>query len=139
MINTQLKIEKSMKSDIKNRNDISVLVNTFYTKVRANDELGPIFNAAIQDWDAHLIHLTNFWESQLFMKNVFSGNPLKKHVEVDNNYDNKITNELFGLWLQFWLGTLDELFEGEVANLAKDRARNIASFMFMEIFKARTK
>lgn len=126
-----------MKNDIQNRADISLLVNTFYTKVRANDELGPIFNNAIKDWDSHLILLTDFWESQLFRKNVFSGNPLKKHVEVDENNNNKLTNDLFGLWLQFWLGTLDELFEGGLADLAKDRARNIASFMFMEIFKAR--
>jgi hemoglobin len=124
-------------NDIQNRKNISLLVNTFYTKVRANDELGPIFNKAISDWDAHLIHLTDFWESQLFRKNVFSGNPLKKHVEVDENNDNTLTNDLFGLWLQLWLGTIDELFSGELADLAKDRARNIASFMFMEIFRSR--
>ena len=124
-------------TDIQNREDVALLVNTFYTKVRANDELGPIFNTAIKDWDTHLIHLTNFWESQLFRKNVFSGNPLKKHVEVDGNNNNQLTNDLFGLWLQFWLGTIDELFKGELANLAKDRARNIASFMFMEIFRSR--
>ena len=124
-------------NDIENRDDVALLVNTFYTKIRTNDELGPIFNKAIHDWDSHLIHLTNFWESQLFRKNVFSGNPLKKHVEVDENNNNQLSNDLFGLWLQFWLGTIDELFEGDLANLAKDRARNIASFMFMEIFRSR--
>ena len=124
-------------NDIQNREDVALLVNTFYTKVRANDELGPIFNTAIKDWDSHLIHLTNFWESQLFRKNVFSGNPLKKHVEVDENNNNQLSNDLFGLWLQFWLGTIDELFQGHLAELAKDRARNIASFMFMEIFRSR--
>ncbi|MGB1269251.1 MAG: group III truncated hemoglobin [Flavobacteriaceae bacterium] len=124
-------------NDIENRDDVALLVNTFYTKIRANDELGPIFNRAIDDWDSHLIHLTNFWESQLFRKNVFSGNPLKKHVEVDENNNNQLSNDLFGLWLQFWLGTIDELFQGHLADLAKDRARNIASFMFMEIFRSR--
>ncbi len=124
-------------NDIENRDDVALLVNTFYAKIRTNDELGPIFNKAIHDWDSHLIHLTNFWESQLFRKNVFSGNPLKKHVEVDENNNNQLSNDLFGLWLQFWLGTIDELFEGDLANLAKDRARNIASFMFMEIFRSR--
>ncbi len=124
-------------NDIQNREDVALLVNTFYTKVRKDAELAPIFNKAIHDWDAHLIHLTDFWESQLFRKNVFSGNPLKKHVEVDEKNDNKLSNDLFGLWLQLWLGTLDELFEGELADLAKNKARNIASFMFMEIFRAR--
>lgn len=124
-------------NDIQSREDVEALVHTFYTKVRANDELGPIFNSAIKDWDSHLIHLTNFWESQLFKKNVFSGNPLKKHVEVDENNNNLLTNDLFGLWLQFWLGTIDELFDGELASLAKNKARNIASYMFMEIFRSR--
>ena len=126
-----------MKNDIQNREDVSLLVHTFYSKVRANDELGPIFNNAITDWKHHLEHLTDFWESQLFRKNIFVGNPLKKHVEVDQDNNNKLTNDLFGLWLQFWIQTLDELFVGEKVDLAKNRARNIASFLFMEIFKAR--
>lgn len=124
-------------NDIQNRDDVSLLVHTFYSKIRANDELGPIFNKAIKDWDAHLIHLTDFWVSQLFRKNIYKGNPLKKHVAIDKASNNSISNDLFGLWLQFWIGTLDELFSGEIADLAKNRARNIASFLFMEIFKAR--
>ncbi len=126
-----------MLPDIQNRDDIFKLVDTFYAKIRKDDELGPIFNNVINDWPHHLDHLTNFWESQLFMKNVFRGNPMKKHVIIDKITDNALDNDLFGLWLQYWLGTIDELFEGEVANLAKERARNIASFLFMEIFKAR--
>lgn len=126
-----------MKKDIQNREDVSLLVHSFYSKIRANDELGPIFNKAIKDWEHHLEHLTDFWESQLFRKNVFVGNPLKKHVEVDQANNNEISNDLFGLWLQFWIQTLDELFEGDKVDLAKNRARNIAGFLFMEIFKAR--
>ncbi len=126
-----------MLTDIKNRADIFILVTTFYAKIRKDKELGPIFNNAIQDWNSHLIHLTDFWESQLFMKNVFNGNPLRKHIEVDNDMGNTLDNDLFGLWLQYWLGTIDDLFEGKIAALAKERARNIATFMFMGIFNAR--
>jgi len=124
-------------NDIQNREDVSLLVRTFYSKVRGNDELGPIFNKAITDWEHHLEHLTDFWESQLFRKNKFVGNPPQKHVAVDKANNNEITNDLFGLWLQFWIQTLDELFVGEKVDLAKNRARNIAGFLFMEIFKAR--
>jgi len=124
-------------NDIQNREDVSLLVRTFYSKIRANDELGPIFNKAITDWEHHLEHLTDFWESQLFRKNLYEGNPLKKHVAIDKANNNSINNDLFGLWLQFWIQTLDELFVGEKVAIAKNRARNIASFLFMEIFKAR--
>ena len=124
-------------NDIQNREDVALLVHTFYSKVRANDKLGPIFNKAITDWEHHLEHLTDFWESQLFRKNLYEGNPLDKHVAIDKANNNQITNDLFGLWLQFWIQTLDELFKGEKVDLAKNRARNIAGFLFMEIFKAR--
>ena len=124
-------------NDIQNREDVALLVHTFYSKVRANDKLGPILNKAITDWEHHLEHLTDFWESQLFRKNTYEGNPLKKHVAIDKANNNQITNDLFGLWLQFWIQTLDELFKGEKVDLAKNRARNTAGFLFMEIFKAR--
>lgn len=126
-------------TDIENRKDVELLVHTFYDRVRADEELGPFFNNVISDWDAHLIHLSNFWESQLFMVNKFSGNPLKKHVEVDQANNNEVTNEHFGIWLNHWLQTIDALFIGERAQLAKNKARNMAVYMFMEIFKARKK
>ena len=37
------------------------LIKTFYIDVRQHAVLGPIFNARIQDWPAHLAHLTEFW------------------------------------------------------------------------------
>ena len=128
-----------MKKDIQNREDVSLLVRNFYSKIRANDELGPIFNNAITDWEHHLEHLTDFWESQLFRKNLYRGNPLEKHVALDNTNNNSITNDLFGLWLQFWIQTLEDFFEGKNVILAKNRARNIASYLFMEIFKSKKK
>jgi len=49
--------------DLENREDVSLLVNTFYRKVRANEVLGPFFNGIITDWDGHLELLTDFWET----------------------------------------------------------------------------
>ncbi len=48
-----------MKTDIKNREDVSLLINTFYKKIRKDEILGPIFNGIITDWDAHLVLLTD--------------------------------------------------------------------------------
>ena len=59
------------------------LVDTFYTKIRADDLLGPIFNDVIDDWPAYLVRLTDFWETNLFFVNKFKGNPVRKHQEVD--------------------------------------------------------
>lgn len=125
------------KEDLKNRKDIYLLVSEFYKKVRKDEKLGPFFNETIQDWDAHLDHLTTFWESSLFLKTKYSGNPLEAHTRVDAAFDHSITELHFGIWLNLWFQTIDELFEGDYANNAKRRARKMGTFMYMNIFAAR--
>jgi hemoglobin len=130
-----------MKNDIQNRDDIYLLVTTFYTKVRADETLGPFFNETIKDWDTHLDHLTTFWETSLFMtkklEKKYYGNPLDAHVKVDVMHDHSITEMHFGIWLNLWAQTLNELFEGDVTENAKRRARKMGTFMYLKIFEAR--
>lgn len=132
-----------MKDDIQNREDIALLVSEFYKKVRGNEVLGPFFNETIEDWEQHLDHLTTFWETSLFMtkklKKKYYGNPLEAHVKVDKQFDNSITEMHFGIWLNLWYETLDELFRGEVVENAKRRARKMGTFMYLNIFQARQK
>lgn len=125
------------KSDIKTREDIHLLVSSFYTKVRKDDVLGPFFNDTIKDWDTHFEHLTTFWESSLFLKAKFTGNPLEAHVKVDADNNNSITELHFGLWLNLWFQTIDELFKGDYAENAKRRARKMGTFLYLKIFEAR--
>ena len=129
------------KQDIQNRDDVFLLVNKFYAKVRKNELLGPIFYKSVNDWDAHIQHLTTFWESSLFMtrklEHHYKGNPLEVHVKVDKENENAITELHFGIWLNLWIATLDESYEGENAENAKRRARKMATFMYMNIFQAR--
>ncbi|MBJ7879985.1 group III truncated hemoglobin [Gelidibacter salicanalis] len=129
------------KKDIGSREDVFLLVSEFYKKVRQDKVLGPFFNRIIKDWEAHIERLTTFWESSLFMSRKleqrYHGNPLEVHIKVDKENDNAITQEHFGLWLNLWFETLDELFEGEYTQNAKNRARKMGTFMFMNIFQAR--
>jgi len=132
-----------MKNDIKTREDVFLLVSSFYVKVRADDVLGPFFNDVIKDWEAHLDRLTTFWETSLFMarklEHKYRGNPLKVHVKVDNENNNSITELHFGLWLNLWFETIEELFEGDNAENAKRRARKMGTFLYLKIFEARTR
>jgi hemoglobin len=128
-----------MKTDIKNRDDVFLLVSSFYEKVRKDAVLGPFFNNVITDWDAHIDRLTNFWESSLFLKTKYLGNPLEVHVKVDQENNNSITELHFGLWLNLWFQTIDELFEGDYAENAKRRARKMGTFLYLNIFQARQK
>ncbi len=125
------------KKDIQNRADIHLLVTTFYKKVRTDEVLGPFFNPIIKDWEAHFEHLTTFWESSLFLKTKYYGNPLEVHVKVDRETNHSITELHFGLWLNLWVQTIDELFQGDYAENAKHRARKMGTFLYLNIFQAR--
>ena len=125
------------KQDLKNREDVFLLVSSFYDKVREDKVLGPFFNDTITDWNAHLQHLTTFWESSLFLKTKYLGNPLEAHVKVDAKHNNTITELHFGLWLNLWFETINELFEGDYAENAKRRARKMGTFLYLKIFEAR--
>ncbi len=127
------------KHDITTRGDTELLVRTFYAKVRKDGVLGPIFNGIISDWDSHLELLTDFWEGQLFLKRKYQGNPVTAHLEVDDQTDHTITPEHFGLWLNIWFETLDELFEGETVWVAKNRAQKMSTMLFMQMYEHRNR
>lgn len=93
----------------------------------------------IKDWDAHLEKLTDFWETNLFAVKKYKGNPHAVHNEVDTYFDGKITSNEFGIWLNYWFQTLEELFEGENAETLKRRARKMGTFLFMSMFEHRKK
>lgn len=123
--------------DIQNRDDVFLLVSSFYKKVRKDETLGPFFNDVIKDWDAHIDRLTTFWESSLFLRTKYNGNPLEVHVRVDKENDHAITELHFGIWLNLWYQTIDELFAGDYAENAKRRARKMGTFLYLKIFEAR--
>jgi hemoglobin len=124
-------------SDINSEKDVLLLVRTFYGKVRKDDLLGPIFNGIIKDWEEHFERLTNFWVSNLFFNKKYIGDPLQKHVEVDTTHNGTINEMHFGVWLNLWFETIDELFKGDVAQVAKNRARNMSTYIHLKIFEAR--
>ena len=128
-----------MRKQIENRDDLKLLVNTFYDKIRADQEIGFFFNETITDWEEHLEKLTDFWEMNLFGTRKFNGNPIVAHNAVDKKFNQQITSNIFGIWLNLWFATLDELFEGENVEILKRRAQKMSTFLFMNIFESRGK
>lgn len=124
---------------IDSREDVSLLVHSFYAKIRKDELLGPIFNGNIPDdhWPAHLEKLTDFWESNLFGIFKFKGNPPAAHQRMDANEGHTISQVHFGKWLQLWFETIDELFYGERAERAKDAARRMSTGLFLAIWNRR--
>ena len=121
-----------MKMDIANRTDIQLLVDTFYTKVRADATIGYLFNdVARVTWELHLPRMYDFWENILFQTGSFKGNPMAAHVQLHQK--SPLTAGHFEQWLKLFLATVDELFEGDKAELIKQRARSIATMMQIKV------
>ncbi|WP_034258530.1 group III truncated hemoglobin [Altibacter lentus] len=128
-----------MRTDITNREDISLLVRTFYGRVQKDALLGPVFNTTISNWESHFELLTDFWETNLFFKKSYKGNPITAHIKVDEAFHGGINEVHFGTWINLWHQTINDLFEGETAQIAKNRARNMATFIHLRMFEARKK
>lgn len=128
-----------MRKQIENRSDLQLLVRTFYAKIRADQEIGFFFNETITDWEEHLEKLTDFWDMNVFGTKNYHGNPIIAHNAVDKQFDQQITSNIFGIWLNHWFATIDELFEGENAEILKRRAQKMSTFLFMNIFESRGK
>ncbi len=125
------------KQTLASRQEVALLVHRFYEKVRRHAVLGPIFNGIITDWDSHLELLTDFWESQLFLKRTYLGNPVAVHQAVDAHMQHTLTPEHFGFWMNMWFETLDEGFEGETAWIAKNRAQKMSTMLYLKMYEAR--
>lgn len=111
--------------DITNRKDIEHMVDTFYTSVREDTVLGPIFNRVINDhWDKHLDTMYRFWQTVLLQEFVYKGSPFRPHRKLP------IEAHHFDRWLYHFNTTIDQNFSGKIANEAKWRASKMAQ-MFM--------
>ncbi len=128
------------KSNLQTRDNIEKLVRAFYAKVRKDDLLGPFFNQTIKtedEWEKHYILLTDFWTLNLLDIKGFDGNPSKAHHGVDKAFKHSITTSHFDRWVELWSKTIDDNFEGEIAERAKQRAQNMAKGMYKKIIDQR--
>lgn len=118
--------------DISTRADILVLVETFYTKAFKDDLIGHIFTDVVHmDLPRHMPIMADFWQTVLFKAGLYSRNALKIHFDI--HAKEPLTLEHFNRWLQLWTNTVDELFAGEKAELAKVQAHLIAGSLHRRV------
>ncbi|MBO9729318.1 MAG: group III truncated hemoglobin [Chitinophaga sp.] len=116
------------KKEITNRQDIILLVDTFYDKVKADDRIGYIFNdIAKVDWGKHLPTMYDFWESLLLDGNNYRGHTMAPHFRINKLIP--LESAHFDRWVALFEATVNELFKGEKAGLAITRARSIKDIM----------
>jgi hemoglobin len=115
------------EADIGDRSDIELFVRDFYRQAAMDGVLGPIFAAAAINWNAHIETLVDFWSWQLFGQRGYDGNPLRAHEPVHAR--TPFSAEHYERWLALFEDTIDHSFVGPVADLAKARARKMATAM----------
>jgi hemoglobin len=124
-----------MKTDIRDKEDIKLMVDTFYGKVQASPILGFIFDDIAQiNWDTHLPHMYNFWAGILFGENLFRGNPMLKHIVLSKK--TLMSDDQFEEWLELFEETVSELFQGKKAEEAIMRSQLIAKNFLYRINEA---
>lgn len=117
-----------MKHDIQTRADIEQLITRFYEISFEDERLGRIFKEISPlHLATHIPLVTDFWEGILLDANIYRGNVTEKHFSV--NALTPLTRSDFDRWYSYWERATDELFEGEIAEKAKFRARSIADIM----------
>lgn len=116
------------KHDIDNREDVVLMVNTFYQRVQKDELIGPLFEERIKgNREPHLATMHNFWFTLLFGQEAYRGNPFAKHIGLP------ISEEHFQRWLSLFNNTPDNLFEGERKELAQKKAANIAQIFHAKL------
>jgi hemoglobin len=116
------------RPDIRTREDIEKLMVNFYEKVKHDPVIGFFFNEVVKmDWLHHIPVIVDFWETILLDNHVYAKNAMEVHYAL--NRKSPIGKEHFDRWLELFSGTVNEMHQGPTAELAKTRARSIASLM----------
>ena len=124
-----------IKRDIKDRNDIYLIVDDFYKKLLYDEEMKHFFEKFIDDntLQNHLNILVDFWDNVLFYSGTYNKNAMLPHIEL--NKTKPFQMQHFNLWLQHFCTSVDENFQGEISEIAKNRATSIATVMKLKILK----
>lgn len=117
-----------MTKDILSLDDIKILVDEFYARIRQDELLSEIFNNVIEDrWPQHLERMYTFWQTVLLDEHTYSGSPFMPHANLP------VSAEHFNRWLQLFYDTVNDLFSGEIADEAKMRGQKMAEMFHYKI------
>mgnify|MGYP001601022235 FL=1 len=106
------------------------LIPAFYARVRADAEIGPLFNEAVHDWPDHLERLVAFWSSVMLTSGRYKGSPMAAHLK----HRDMITPAMFDRWLAIWADTTNELLAPGAAAALQAKAARIAESLQLALF-----
>lgn len=106
------------------------LIPAFYARVRADAEIGPLFDAAVHDWPDHLEKLIAFWSSVMLTSGRYKGSPMAAHLR----HKAAITPAMFDRWLAIWAATTGEMLAPAAAAALQAKAARIAESLQLALF-----
>jgi hemoglobin len=106
------------KRELNKREEIAFLVHSFYERILNDEMLAPFFKTL--NFEKHLPKMIDFWCFVLLGETGYSTNVVEKHIHMPLNAEH------FERWLEIFNNTLDDYFEGENVEIAKQRAFTIA-------------
>ena len=112
-------------TDIESRADCERLVRAFYGRALIDPVIGWIFtDVAHLDLEAHVPRISAFWETILLGAQSYRGGAFAPHAVLHAKVGLRAGH--FERWLWLWRSTVDELFAGERARVAKAHAERVA-------------
>ena len=124
------------KKDIEERADLEAMLESFYQKVFKDDLISHFFLEVVPlNLETHLPVITDFWESVLLDGRGYRKNVMEIHLNISQK--SRIQKEHLDRWVKIFSETVDEMFEGPKATLAKQRATSIATMMHIKLSGSR--
>lgn len=109
---------------------LDALIPRFYERVRDDALIGPVFDAAIADWDVHLGKLVAFWSSVMLTSGRYKGNPVAAHLKQLA----AITPPMFDRWLELWAEVTSEILSPAAATMLQEKAVRIAESLKLALY-----
>ena len=118
--------------DIENQDDLYFLVHHFYQRLLSDDSISYIFTDVVKiKLEEHLPILVTFWSQAIFDTGGYFNNLTKIHLDI--NDIEKLTPELFTIWLNHFNASVDDNFGGANAEKIKTQALSLATIMQIKI------
>lgn len=112
-------------ADIADRADVEALLHRFYGRVMLDDILAePFTELRVSGLGSHIPVMADFWETVLFRAGLYRGSALHAHRHIHRR--TPLSGRHFVRWLSTWNNTVDEMFQGPVAERAKVQGARIA-------------
>jgi len=121
-------VAEPARGDLADRADVEALLRRFYGQVLVDEILAePFAEIRLTGLESHLPVMCDFWQTVLFRAGLYGGSALRAHQRVHDRH--ALSAGHFLRWLTLWNSTVDQMYQGPVAEHAKIQAARIARAM----------